>query len=296
MGSQPRTLVVVQARTGSTRLPGKVLLPLAGRPLLARLLERVRAAETAFALAVATTAEAADEPVRRLCRELRHLDVECFSGHPTDLLDRHLQAARAAGGTGGGAVEVVVKIPSDCPLIDPGVVDRVLGFYLARTGAWDYASNLHPATYPDGNDVEVMSFAALETAWREATRPHEREHTTPYIWDQPERFRVANVAWETGQDLSMSHRWTIDYPEDYELIRAVYDELWSTAHPVFSLAEILALVAARPELQRLNARYAGVNWYRHHLGELRTVGPHQTQPPPVDGKPAALKSIRDELI
>jgi len=271
MSGGEKTLVVVQARTGSTRLPGKVLLPLAGRPLLARMLERVRAARTPFALVVATTTEAADEPVRELCRGLGHLDVDCFSGHPTDLLDRHYQAALAAG------AEVVVKIPSDCPLVDPAAIDRVLGLYFAHPERFDFVSNLHPPSWPDGNDVEVMPIAALAAAWREAERPHEREHTTPFLWDQPERFRVGNVTF--GRDLSLSHRFTIDYAADYDFLRAVFDALWTPARPVFGLDEILALLAAHPEILAINARYAGVNWYRHHLGELRTVGEHQTHSP-----------------
>ncbi|HVT57004.1 MAG TPA: glycosyltransferase family protein [Thermoanaerobaculia bacterium] len=263
-----KTVVVVQARTGSTRLPGKVLLPLAGAPLLARMVERLRAARTPFELVVATTGEPADEPIRELCRAL---GVACFSGHPTDLLDRHFQAAAGRG------AEVVVKIPSDCPLIDPAVVDRVLGFFERHQESYDFVSNLHPATYPDGNDVEVLPLAVLETAWREAARPHEREHTTPFIWDQPRRFRIGNVRWESGRDLSMSHRFTVDYPDDYAFVAAVYDALWRPERPVFGLQEILALLAARPEIFALNRRYAGVNWYRHHLGELATVGSGETR-------------------
>src|SRR5262247_3949298 len=124
-----RTVVVVQARTGSTRLPGKVLLPLAGRPLLSRMLERVAAAQTPFELLVATSVEAQDDAIRALCAEE---GVRCESGHPTDLLGRHVQAARAAG------AEVVVKIPSDCPLIDPEVVDHVLGAWTSREGRLDF--------------------------------------------------------------------------------------------------------------------------------------------------------------
>ena len=265
-----RLLVVVQARMGSTRLPGKVLLPLAGAPLLARMLERLRAARTPFELAVATTGLAADEPIRALCREL---DVPCIAGHPTDLLDRHRQAALSLG------ADAVAKIPSDCPLIDPRVVDRVLGFYIRNAGRYDYVGNLHPATYPDGNDVEVLPLSVLETAWREAGRPFEREHTTPFVWERPERFRLANVAWETGRDLSKSHRFTIDYPEDYDFLAAVYDALWAPDRPVFGLEEILALLAAQPDLYARNARYAGVNWYRHHLGELKTIRPDETRFP-----------------
>lgn len=269
-----KTLAVVQARMGSTRLPGKVLLPLAGAPLLARMLERVWAAQAMrtppFDLAVATTEDAADEPIRMLCRDL---GVACVSGDPLDLLDRHYQAALELG------ADVVVKIPSDCPLIDPGAIDRVLGFYCDNAGRYDYVSNLHPGTWPDGNDIEVIPLPVLAEAWREAERQLEREHTTPFIWERPERYRLGNVEWADGRDLSRSHRFTIDYPEDYELIATVYAALWRPERPVFGLDEILDLLTARPDLLAINARWAGVNWYRHHLDELRTVGPRDTRFP-----------------
>ncbi len=263
-----RTLVVVQARTGSSRLPGKILMPLAGAPLLVRMVERVRAAKTPFDLVVATTTDAADDAVVELCAGA---GIDCFRGHPTDLLDRHYQAARAA------SADVVVKIPSDCPLIDPAAIDRVLAVFHAAHESFDFVSNLHPATYPDGNDVEVMPFGALEIAWREAKKPHEREHTTPFLWDQPQRFRVGNVTWETGLDYSMTHRFTIDYADDYALIAAVYDALYTTARPVFMLGEIVDFLASRPDVAALNHRYAGVNWYRHHLNDLKTVHPSATR-------------------
>ena len=261
-----RTLVVVQARSGSSRLPGKVLMPLAGEPLLCRMIERVRAAKTPFELAVATTTDSADDGIRLLCRRL---GVECFSGHPTDLLDRHYRAAVAA------RADEVVKIPSDCPLIDPAVIDRVLASHAKRRGEADYTSNLHPATYPDGNDVEVMPMGVLEQAWRESEKTFEREHTTPFIWEWPERFRIGNVKWETGKDFSRSHRWTIDYPEDYHFISSVYERLWTRERPIFSLEDILGLLEREPYLATLNNKYAGETWYRHHLHELRTIRPLQ---------------------
>ncbi|HEY8075377.1 MAG TPA: glycosyltransferase family protein [Labilithrix sp.] len=257
--------VVVQARTGSTRLPGKVLLPVAGAPLLQRMIERVLAAKTSFDLVVATTTDAADDPVAELAARI---GVRVFRGHPTDLLDRHVMAARSVG------ADVVAKVPSDCPLLDPAILDRVLG---ALGEGVDFASNLHPATWPDGHDVEVMTMAALETAHREATKPHEREHTTPFLWDQPDRFRCVNVTWESGENLSMSHRMTIDYPEDYAFVAAVYDSLWSAARPIFPLDEILDLLERRPDVFALNAKYAGVNWYRNHLADLKTVRAEETR-------------------
>jgi spore coat polysaccharide biosynthesis protein SpsF len=265
-----RILVVVQARTGSGRLPGKVLLPLAGAPVLVRQLERILAARTPFDLVVATTVRPADDELAHLARRF---GVRVYRGHETDLLDRHYRAARV------GRADAVVKIPSDCPLIDPEAIDRVLDRFLRGMDRPDFVSNLHPATWPDGNDVEIMTMAALETAWREARREFEREHTTPFLWERPERFRLANVEWGQGADLSMSHRFTLDYPDDYAFVAAVYEALWRPERPLFTLSEILQLLEERPGLRALNARYAGVNWYRHHLGELRTVGATETRQP-----------------
>ena len=264
-------VTVIQARTGSSRLPNKVMLPLVGKPLLARMVERVRAARLVGAVVVATTTEREDDPIKALCQQEGFL---CFRGHPTDLLDRHYQAGRCFN------ADTVVKIPSDVPLIDPDVIDKVIGVYLAKPDAYDYVSNLHPPSYPDGNDVEVMYMGALERAWIEARRDFEREHTTPFLWERPERFSIHNVTWETGLDYSMTHRWTIDYEEDYDFIEAIYEALYPQ-NPLFGLEDILALLERRPYIAALNAQYAGVNWYRRHLDELKTITPAQTRMEPL---------------
>src|SRR5262249_4692883 len=147
-------------------------------------------------IVVATTTDLPDERIVRLCERK---NIECFRGHPTDLLDRHYEAAVAFG------ADAVAKIPSDCPLVDPEVIDQVLEAFLSNRGLVDYVSNLHPMSYPDGNDVEVVPFQVLEEVWKEAKRPFEREHTTPFIWDRPERYRLMNV--KIPYDLSSSYRW-----------------------------------------------------------------------------------------
>jgi spore coat polysaccharide biosynthesis protein SpsF len=263
-----KILVVVQARTASSRLPNKVLMTILGKTVLEHQLERIVAAREPFELVVATTPSPADRAIFHACTRA---GVECVAGHPTDLLDRHYRVARAR------RVDAVVKIPSDCPLIDPSALDRVIGHFRRNAADWDFVSNLHPATYPDGNDVEVMSVATLETAFREATRPFEREHTTPFIWERPERFRIDNVVCETGLDYSMTHRFTLDYPEDFAFVRTVFEHLWSPSRPVFSLASILSLLESNPPIGELNARYRGVNWYRHHLNELEHVSRSETR-------------------
>src|SRR5262249_22810114 len=122
-------------------------------------------------------------------------------------------------------------------------------------------------TYPDGNDVEVIPMGTLETAWREAREDHQREHTTPFIWERPERFRLGHVAMSGGANYASTHRWTIDYPEDYALISAVYDQLW-TPERLFSLGDIVDLLRARPDLAQLNAVHLGRGWYADRLRRL----------------------------
>jgi spore coat polysaccharide biosynthesis protein SpsF len=261
-----RIVGIVQARTGSTRLPGKVMKQVAGATLLERMVERVRAARQLDEVVIATTTDAADGAIQALCDRRGWL---CHAGHPSDLLDRHVAAARLH------RADAVVKIPSDCPLIDPRIIDRVVRCFREADWHYDFISNLHPASYPDGCDVEVMSFAALETAWYQARKPHEREHTTPFIWDQPQRFRLGNIRWESGRDLSMTHRLTVDYPEDLALVTAVFEALQRPGEP-FSLEEIVNFLDGHPEVLGLNRKLAGINWYRHHLADLRTVTAAET--------------------
>jgi spore coat polysaccharide biosynthesis protein SpsF len=242
-------------------------MPLQGKPLFVRQAERVKAARLCGRVIIATTTQQVDDPIVEICRQE---GLDCYRGHPQDLLDRHYQAAQHYG------ADTVIKIPSDCPLIDPILIDKVIGYWLGHAGEYDFVSNLHPATWPDGNDVEIMTLAVLEHAWREAGRPMEREHTTPYIWERPERFRIGNVEMEGGTDYSMTHRFTIDYAEDYRFIRAVFDELYPL-DPVFGVSAILSLLERRPDIYAINADLAGVNWYRHHLDELKTVGMGQTK-------------------
>ena len=252
---------------GSSRLPGKVMLPLAGQPLLIRMVERVQACKTPVKIVIAATTDPVDDEIQHLCE---YNGISCFRGHPEDLLDRHFKAGIEYN------ADIVVKIPSDCPLIDHEIIDRVLKFYLENADKYDFVSNLHPPTYPDGNDVEIMPMDVLETAWKEARAPMEREHTTPFIWENRDRFRIGNVEWETGKDYSMSHRFTIDYKEDYSFIKKVYDELFD-GNPDFGLKDILELLERKPEIKKINAEYAGVNWYRNHLKELKTISKDQTK-------------------
>lgn len=256
-----KILTIIQARRGSSRLPDKVLKEILGTPVLLKMIERVQVSKLKGELVVATTHEEQDNAIIELCIANK---IQFFRGHTTDLLDRHYKAAIQFG------ADAVVKIPSDCPLIDPKIIDEVLQYYISHSAEYDYVSNLHPATWPDGNDVEIMNIAALEKAWKEASKDFEREHTTTYIWENSDKFKMGSVKWNTGKDYSTSHRWTLDYPEDYEFIKRVYEELYPQ-NPTFSLDDILHLLEQKPDIANINKTHAGEYWYKNHLGELKNV-------------------------
>ena len=260
-------LIVVQARMASSRLPGKVMMPLLGKSLLARMVERLQLIKHEATIVIATSVNAEDNVIEQ---EAAAIDIPCYRGSVNNLLERHYMSAVKHN------ADIVLKIPSDCPLIDSRIIDEVLDFFFQDPGKYDYVSNLHPATWPDGNDVEIMTMACLEKNWRLAERPLELEHTTPYIWENPEQFKIGNVSWGKGLDYSMSHRFTIDYPEDHDFINRVYEELYPK-NPSFSCDDVIDLITEKPEIYELNAAYAGVNWYRHHLNELNTISAEQTK-------------------
>jgi spore coat polysaccharide biosynthesis protein SpsF len=239
MTEHSKVVAIIQARMGSTRLPGKVLARVRGNPMLSYVVGRVRAAKTLDEVVVATTTKPADDAIVAFCRER---GVNCFRGSEEDVLDRYYQVAREH------AAEAVVRITSDCPLIDPEIVDKtVRGFLVERP---DYASNSLVRTYPRGLDTEVMTFRALEVAWREARQPYQRTHVTPYIYENPGRFKILPV---TGDRDYTAYRWTVDTPEDLELVRAVYDRLGGDS---FLLNDIVRLMEREPELAEINRSVA----------------------------------------
>ncbi|HNS51954.1 MAG TPA: glycosyltransferase family protein [Anaerolineae bacterium] len=233
-------VAIIQARMGSSRLPGKVLLDLGGHSMLARVVHRVRRARSVEHTIVAATVGQADVPIVRECERL---GVPLFRGSELDVLDRFYQAASHSG---AGAI---VRITSDCPLVDPDVIDRVVSGYLD----WrpDYASNVCRRTYPRGLDTEVVSREALERAWREASEPHQRVHVTPYLYQHPEHFRLLSVTAgpQVGEGAS-GMRWTVDTAEDLALIREIYRAFGN--EDAFGWTDALELFARHPSLAELN--------------------------------------------
>ncbi|MGA8273501.1 MAG: glycosyltransferase family protein [Candidatus Sulfotelmatobacter sp.] len=234
-GEHSKTLAIIQARMGSTRLPGKVLADIHGRPMLWHVIQRTLAAKTLDEVIVATTTQPSDDVIVAFCQE-HH--VGCFRGEENDVLDRYYQAARQQY---AGAV---VRITSDCPMIDPQVVDKVVQAFLLDD--CDYASNRLKRTYPRGLDTEVMTLRALGRAWADAREPYQRVHATPYIYQNPEQFKILSV---TGDADYSAYRWTVDTVEDLEFVRAVYGRM---AREGFLWGEVVRLLERQPELAEIN--------------------------------------------
>ncbi len=233
-------VAIVQARMGSSRLPGKVLKMIEGKSMLERVVERVKSASLLDQVVVATTQSEEDLQVVEACKAL---GVEIFCGDVNDVLNRYCGAA------GRYDADLVIRITADCPLIDPDEIDHVLREFLA--GDADYASNFIQRTYPRGLDTEVTTRQVLEQAARESSKPYERIHVTPYIYQHPEKFRLLSV---TGKEDHSRHRWTVDEPKDLEFIQFVYQAFGGRA--LFSWKDVIAYLAVHPELIRINADVA----------------------------------------
>jgi spore coat polysaccharide biosynthesis protein SpsF len=231
-----KIVAIVQARMGSTRLPGKALKDIHSRTMLARVVRRALRSALIDKLVVATTEKKADDAIVSECDSL---GISCFRGSEDDVLDRYYQAAKAF------SADSIVRITSDCPLIDAEIVDRVVQAFLDNGP--DYASNTIESTYPRGLDVEVFTFDALEKAWRKALLDFQHVHVTPYIYQHPEQFRILSV---TGDEDESGYRWTVDTREDLALIRAVYAKI--NRDDLFSWRDVLELFRKEPNLAEVN--------------------------------------------
>lgn len=230
-------IAIVQARMDSTRLPGKVMKDIGGTSMLARVVSRLARSELIDLILVATTTKRSDDPI---VAEVDRLKVPVFRGDEEDVLDRYYQAALAH------AADAVVRITSDCPLIEPEEVDRVIREFLSEGP--DYASNSLERTYPRGLDAEVFSMEALTRTWEEATESYQRVHVTPYIYQNPDCFKLLLVKC----DVDYSHyRWTVDTQEDLDFVRAVYTRFGNDDS--FTWKALLSLLAKEPELAEINS-------------------------------------------
>ena len=238
-----KTVVIIQARMGSTRLPGKVLTNLCGHSVLAHVLNRVGACPSVDEIVVATTVDTIDDPIVNAASAL---GVAVFRGSESDVLARYYLAAQQH------AADVVVRVTSDCPLFDSNVLEQMLAAFFAgrsEDAPPDYLSNTLKRTFPRGLDAEIFTFQALKSAYDNAKAEYEHEHVTPYIYQNPELFMLKNFA---GSADNAHHRWTLDTPQDLALITEIYDSLYRPGH-IFTTEQVLLLLENRPEIFQLNA-------------------------------------------
>ncbi|GGF91425.1 cytidylyltransferase domain-containing protein [Paenibacillus abyssi] len=228
---------IIQARMGSTRLPGKVLFQLMGKSVLSHVIERLQAVDRINKIVVATTEMPSDDPI---VKESNSLGIEVYRGSESDVLSRYYEAAILANADG------IVRITSDCPLIDPEVTREVICTFIENR--YDYVSNCLQRSFPRGLDTEVFSMGVLKETFVQAKRPEQREHVTPYIYTNAERFRLYNVL--SAADYSR-HRWTLDTIEDWNLIVEIYKHLYNRKR-VFSWHEVIELLERYPDLIEIN--------------------------------------------
>jgi spore coat polysaccharide biosynthesis protein SpsF len=230
-------VAIVQARMSSVRLPNKVLLPLAGKPTLWHVINRLQECKSLQKIIVATSTDAGDDLIENWCNDAY---LECFRGSLDDVLDRYYRAAKAF------EAQAVVRVTADCPVIDPDIVDELVRNFLSKTfDAYSLAGD-----FPDGLDCQIFSMSALEKAWRNAVLPSEREHVGPYIENNPSIFKVGQLHKFKGLG---HHRWTLDEPEDYEFLKLVFMKLYEM-NPQFRTKDILELMENEPELLKINSQ------------------------------------------
>lgn len=237
-----RATIIIQARASSTRLPGKVLKDLCGKPMLVRQIARVKACRMADQLVVATSDDESDDPIAELCK---NNSIACFRGSLTNVLGRYHGAAVAFGPS-----DHIVRLTADCPFADPDVIDACIALHLAN-GA-DYTSNKLTPTYPVGLDVEAMTFEGLDRVYRAATDPYDLEHVTPYFYRNPARFSLMPLRQLADQS---KLRWTVDYPADLDFARAVFSELLPKDE-MFGWHDVCDLIHNRPDLAAINAMHS----------------------------------------
>jgi glutamate-1-semialdehyde 2,1-aminomutase len=243
-------LAILQARVSSSRLPNKVMKTIINKPMLELQIERIKRAQLVNKLIVATSVNGDDDPLEGLCRRL---GVGCFRGSLEDVLDRFHRAAAEY------TPKYVVRLTGDCPLVDPEIIDYVIKYCIR--GEYDYASNTLEPTYPDGLDVEVFKYAALETACREANLPSEREHVTPFIYNNLKHFNIGSIKAEKN----LSHmRWTVDENEDLVFVKKIYEALYETK-PEFNKDDILSIIEKNPEWIKINSVYSRNEGYKRSL-------------------------------
>jgi spore coat polysaccharide biosynthesis protein SpsF len=253
-----RTVAIIQARMGSNRLPGKVLLPLLGKPMLWHIVQRVRSVPSINEVIVAAPNDQANEVLRGFCADNK---IVLFAGSENDVLDRYYQAAQQF------KANPIIRITADCPLVDPQLIETLIKKY--KSGGYDHigvaagagAESLGKGRFPDGLDAECFGFPALARAWRDATDPRDREHVTRYLWNNKQIFHVGELTADVDYP---KLRLTVDHPEDFQLVTKIYESLYSESRP-FLLSDVMKFLKKNPGLVEVNRKWTEADNYRSVL-------------------------------
>lgn len=251
----PKITIIVQAHLGSSRLPKKVMRKILGKPMIWYIIQRVKRTRNIDQVIIATSDKKENQVLNKVAKACK---VKIFCGSEKDVLDRYYQCAKNFN------ADPIIRITSDCPLIDPKIIEKMLDFYLKHD--YDYVSNTIKPTFPDGLDVEIFSFDALKNAVQNAKWESEREHVTPFIKKNSKRFKLYNF--ENNEDLS-NYRWTVDQKEDLVFIRKIY-HLLKPKH-VFSSKDVLRLILDNPKLLRINQKIKRDEGYTKSIKNDRIV-------------------------
>ena len=250
---------IIQCRLSSSRLPAKIFLPGPTKTLIEHLLERLKKSKFLKKIIIATTNNSNDDFTYNFLRN----ENDIFRGSEKNVLERYYNCAKKYKS------EIIVRITSDCPLMDYRLIDEMIEFFLKKD--CDYLSNIHPPSLPDGFDIEIFTFKSLETSYKNAKESFQKEHVTPYIWDQPNKFNISNFSTNLkDKKLYEKYRLTLDYIEDYLVIFEIYNKLYKK-NKFFSYIDIINVIKKNKNLKKNNNKLIKVNWYGLYLKKLKSI-------------------------
>ena len=255
---------VIQARMGSSRLPGKILFNGYDRPLLIHLIDRIKRSKKINKIIVATSKNKLDDVIFSLCKKKK---IEVFRGDEKNVLSRYFNCAKKY------KISTIVRITSDCPLIDHTIIDKMIKNYYK--GKYDFYGNTHPATFPDGYDIEIFSFEALKKSFYNSKNNFQKEHVTPFIWDNPDKFSIGNYKNKKG-NFHNYYRFTLDFIEDYYLIFFIFNYFYPK-NKSFKLEDLIKFFKNKKKMLRINKKFIKVNWYSKYLKNLKTISKKDTK-------------------
>jgi len=254
---------IIQARMGSSRLPGKILLNGYNKPFLFHLIERIKKSKKINNIIVATTKNKLDDIIYNLCKKNK---IEVYRGNEKNVLSRYFKCAKKY------KISTIIRITSDCPLIDYQMIDKMIGNY--ENSNYDFYGNTHPPSFPDGYDIEIFSYESLKRSYYNSKDLFQKEHVTPYIWDNPDKFKIGN--YNINKNYYNNFRLTLDFIEDFYVISHIYNSIYPK-NKFFKFSDVINFLKKNKNILKINKKYIKVNWYSKHINKLKTISKNDTK-------------------